>query len=314
MDWLEISVATDSEVAEAVVELFGRYGWGRAVVETPVDCFEDELPALSQSSPVIVKTYLPLDGSAEAVRLRLEVGLWHLGQICPISDPTVRTLTERDWAEAWKQQYHLQRIGRHTVIVPAWEEYAPAPHENIIRLEPGMAFGTGLHPSTRLCLRAMEDHLTLGSDVLDVGTGSGVLAIAAAKLGARSVLALDADLVAVTVAQENVVMNAVAEQVSVRHGTLPGGNAVPMHFAAGSPLESLDSGQFDLILINILAPVIISVAPDLVARLAPTGRVIAAGLIESQEQDVREAFRREGLWLMERTQEADWVALVAQRR
>jgi ribosomal protein L11 methyltransferase len=310
VDWLEISVTTDTEAAEAVVELFNRYGQGQAVVETPVDCFEYELPTTPQPSTIIVKTYLPGDGSAHDAQRRLEEGLWHLGQVYPIPDPELRILAERDWAEAWKQQYHLQRIGQRTVIVPAWEEHTPEPGEIAIRLEPGMAFGTGLHPTTRLCLRALEDHLVLGSDILDVGTGSGVLSIAAAKLGARSVLALDADPSAVTAARENMVMNSVGEQVTVRHGTLPGGSSVPHRFVTASALELLDSGHFDLILINILAPVIVSLAPSLAARLAPAGRVVAAGLIERQEAEVRDAFRNQGLEVYERTQEKDWVALV----
>jgi ribosomal protein L11 methyltransferase len=314
VDWLEISVTTDTEAAEAIVELFNRYGQGRAVVETPVDCFEYELPTAPQPSTVIVKTYLPLDGSAGDAQRRLEEGLWHLGQVYPIPDPVIRTLVEKDWAEAWKQQYHLQRIGQRTVVVPAWEEYAPEPGEIAIRLEPGMAFGTGLHPTTRLCLRALEEHLVPDSNVLDVGTGSGVLSIAAAKLGARSVLALDADLSAVTAARENMSMNDVGERVAVRHGTLPGGGSVPHHFVAGSTLELLDSGHFDLILINILAPVILSLAPSLAARLAPAGRVVVAGLIESQETGVREAFQTQGLEVIERAQEKDWVALVARWR
>jgi ribosomal protein L11 methyltransferase len=311
VDWLEISVTTDTEAAEAIVELFNRYGQGQAVVETPVDCFEYELPTAPQPSTIIVKTYLPGDGSARDAQRRLEEGLWHLGRVYPIPDPRIRTLVEKDWAEAWKQQYHLQRIGQRTVIVPAWEDYASEPGEITIRLEPGMAFGTGLHPTTRLCLQALEETLVPGSDVLDVGTGSGVLSIAAAKLGARSVLALDADQSAVTAARENMTMNGVVEQVVVRHGTLPGGGPVPHYFGAGGALELLDSGHFDLILINILAPVILSLAPSLAERLAPAGRVVAAGLIESQETEVREAFQNQGLEIVERTQEKDWVALVA---
>jgi ribosomal protein L11 methyltransferase len=174
-----------------------------------------------------------------------------------------------------------------------------------------MAFGTGLHPTTRLCLRALEAYLVPGSDVLDVGTGSGVLSIAAAKLGARSVLALDADRSAVTAARENLSMNGVDEQVVVRHGTLPGGDSVPHHFVAGGALELLDRGHFDLILINILAPVILSLAPSLAERLAPVGHVVVAGLIESQETEIREGLRNQGLEIVERTQEKDWVALVA---
>jgi ribosomal protein L11 methyltransferase len=329
LEWLEISVTTDGEAAEAVVELFNRYQLGTAV-EIPVDCFEHELATILPdvnglpSSTVVVKAYLPLDGSVDELRRRIEEGLWHLSQVygtssassgaAAIAEPVFRTLAEEDWAHAWKRQYHVQRIGRRIAIVPAWEEYTPTPEQVVIRLEPGMAFGTGLHPTTRLCLRALEEHLVPDGDVLDVGTGSGVLAIAAAKLGARSVLALEADLSAVSVARENVAMNAVAGQVSVRHGTLPGSQSVPLYFLAGDPLDLLNTGHFDLILINILAPVIISMAPDLAARLTPSGKAIASGLIESQEEEVTDVFQGQGLRVVQRMQEKDWVALVVQRR
>ncbi len=314
MDWLEISVTTDSEAAEAIVELFSRYSRGGTAVETPIDCFEHELSDVPPPTSVVVKAYLPLDGAEQELRQRLEEGLWHLSQVYPIPDPVVRRLTEEDWANAWKRQYHLQRIGQRMVIVPAWEAYTPAGDEAVIRLEPGMAFGTGLHPTTRLCLQALERHVVPGSQVLDVGTGSGILAIAAAKLGAGHVLAMDADPTAVMVARANITMNGVAPQVTVRHGTLPGITAVPLHFVTGNSLELLETGLFDLILINILAPVIIAAAPHLSVRLAPAGQLVAAGLIENQEQDVVDALWTAGLMVTDRAQEKDWVALVAQQR
>lgn len=314
MDWLEISVTTDGEAAEAVVELFNRFCQGKTAVETPLDCFEHELDDAASEGSVVVKAYLPVDASLPQLQRKLEEGLWHLSQLYPLPDPVSRRLGEQDWAEAWKKDYHLQRIGRRIVIVPTWEAYEPAAGEIVIRLEPGMAFGTGLHPTTRLCLQAMEDHLVSGSTVLDVGTGSGILAIAAARLGAGSVLALDADRSAVTVAQENVTQNGAAPPVVVQHGTLRGGDAVPRYFAPDNHLDLLAGGQFDLILINILAPVIVSVAPELAARLKPSGKVIAAGLIETQERDVVHAFQAVGLFPVERAQDKDWVALVTQRR
>jgi ribosomal protein L11 methyltransferase len=208
----------------------------------------------------------------------------------------------------------MVRLGQRTVIVPAWEAYAPFPGEIVIRLEPGMAFGTGLHPTTRLCLEALERHLMPGCAVLDVGTGSGILAIAAVKLGARTVLALDADPVAVRVALENAVTNGVDDRVTVRHGSLPGGGEVSGHYAAREAPKLVKAGGFDLVLINILAPVIVGMAPALAARLGSGGRIIAAGLIESQEGDVASALHGQGLEIVERAQEKDWVLLVVRRR
>jgi ribosomal protein L11 methyltransferase len=311
--WLEFSVTTGGEAAEAVVELFNRPGWGKAVVETPLDCFEYELEGAPPPSQVIVKTYLPLNGSAAEARRRLEEGLWHLGQIVPLPEPVIRELAEEDWTEGWKRQYHRLRVGARIVIVPAWEEYTPGPGEVAIRLEPGMAFGTGLHPTTRLCLAALETGVMPGCTLLDVGTGSGVLAIAAARLGAGRVLALEADPVAVRTARENVVANGVEQQVEVRHGSLPGGDVVPLHFEVDGPLDLLEIGQFDLVAINILAPVISGMAPALAARLAGDGKLIAAGLIEGQEQSVTAALQGQGLVVVRRAQEQDWVCLVAQR-
>jgi ribosomal protein L11 methyltransferase len=315
LDWLEFSVTADDEAAEAIVQLFNRYGQGGAVVEMPVDCFEDELPTTSPPAWVSVKTYLPLKGAEDQVK-HLEEGLWHLRQIYPIAELDVRTLAEEDWAEAWKQQYHLLRIGERIAIVPAWEEYNPEPGEAVIRLEPGMAFGTGLHPTTRLCLEALEKHLSPGCTVLDVGTGSGVLAIAAAKLGARSVLALDTDPVAVAAARENVLQNQVDERIVVRQGSLSG----DVDNRWGAMPSSTDSvhylprtGLFDLIVINILAPVIIGLAPALAARIQVGGQLIAAGLIESQEKAVVRALQVEALQVVERAEEQSWICVVVRR-
>lgn len=315
LDWLEFSVTADDEAAEAIVQLFNRYGQGGAVVEMSVDCFEDELLTTSAPAWVSVKTYLPLKGAEDQAQ-HLEEGLWHLRQIYPIAEPNVRTLAEEDWAETWKQHYHLLRIGERIVIVPAWEEYDPEPREAVIRLEPGMAFGTGLHPTTRLCLEALEKHLSPGYTVLDVGTGSGVLAIAAAKLGAHSVLALDTDPVAVATARANVLQNQMDDRIVVRQGSLPGDvddrwGALPSNTDSARDLP--ETGLFDLIVINILAPVIIGLAPALAARIQVGGQLITAGLIESQEKAVVRALQAETLRVVERAKEQSWVCVVVQR-
>lgn len=315
-DWLEFSVRTGGEAAEAVVELFNRYGRGGAVVEVPVDCFEHELATAPPPAEVLVKAYLPLDGSDADLRQRLEEGLWHLAQILPFPPATIRRLAEEDWANAWKQQYHPLRVGRRLLIVPAWQEHEEAPGVLPILLEPGMAFGTGLHPTTRLCLRAMEDELATGCRVLDVGTGSGILAIAAVRLGAGAVVGLDTDPVAVRVAEENAARNGMSGRVAFRLGTLPG--STPRAWAAtqalgGAAPPGLDEGAFDLVVANILAPVISSMAPALARHTAPAGRLVVSGIIESQEADVAAALQGQGLTILRRAQEADWVALVAGR-
>ncbi len=316
MDWLEFSVVTDGEAAEAVVELFNRHGRGGAVVETSIDCFEHELASASASSGVIVKTYLPADDTASTSRRRLEEGLWHLSQLYPIPRPSVRTLAEEDWATAWRKQYHSIRAGRNIQIVPAWEDHVPVDGEVVIWLEPGMAFGTGLHPTTRQCLALMEEGFAQGCTVLDVGTGSGVLAIAAAKLGACSVLALDADPSAVQVARENVVANAVDDRVRVEHRSLAGSvrdGLLPRRFGGDGvlTLPVLEEGLFELVTANILAQVIAGMAPALADRLAPGGRLVAAGIIDGQEAGVADALHAAGIVVTQRSQDGDWVCLVA---
>jgi ribosomal protein L11 methyltransferase len=293
LSWLEASVQVDGEAAEAVSEVFNRYGRGGAVLSTD---FEDES---GDTAVVTVKTYLPLDEEGRKTRRHIEKALWHLSQIYPLPAPEFRELTEDDWANAWKEHYHVLRIGQRIVIKPPWQEHEPRPDEVVIELDPGMAFGTGLHPTTRMCLRALEEHLKPGAKVLDLGTGSGILAIAAAKLGAGAVLALDNDSLAVKAARANVWANGVQNRVTVEHGSLDKVTA-----------ENL-AGGFELVLVNILARVIIELAGrGLVDRVHPTGLMIAAGIIEEQEAEVAAALREQGLEIVERRQEKDWVTLV----
>jgi len=295
--WLEASVQVDGEAAEAVSEVFNRYGRGGAVLSTD---FDDDGRRLSPGSTaaVTVKTYLLLDEKGRETRRRIEEALWHLSQIYPLPPPEFRELTEDDWANAWKKHFHVLRVGQRIVIKPSWQEHQPRPDEVVIELDPGMAFGTGLHPTTRMCLRALEEHLKPGAKVLDLGTGSGILAIAAAKLGAGSVLALDNDPLAVRAAQANVQSNGVQDTVTVEPGSL-----------------DKATGEFELVLVNILARVIIELADQgLVDRVRPTGLMIAAGIIEEQEAEVTAALREHGLEIVERRQEKDWVTLIGSWR
>jgi len=288
LSWLEASVQTDGEAAEAVSEVFNRYGRGGAVVSAD---FGD---GSGDTAVVTVKTYLPLDEEGLKTKRRIEEALWHLGQIYPLPAPEFRELAEDDWANAWKKHYHVLRVGQRMVIKPPWQEHKRQPGEVVIELDPGMAFGTGLHPTTQMCLQALEEHLGPGAKVLDLGTGSGILAIAAAKLGAGYVLALDNDPLAVRAAQANVQSNGVQNIVSVELGSLD---------------KATD--RFDLLFVNILARVIIELAGQgLMDRVRPTGLLIAAGIIEEQEAEVTAALREQGLEIVERRQEKDWVTLV----
>ncbi|RMF30940.1 MAG: 50S ribosomal protein L11 methyltransferase [Chloroflexi bacterium] len=287
--WLEVTVTVDGEAAEAVADLLSQYAPGGVALETG--------PAGFPNGPVTVRAYLPPHQDTPQVRRRIEEGLWHLRQIHPIPPPIFRPVREEDWAEAWKAHFRPLRVGRHLLIKPTWQEAEVSPEDVVIELDPGMAFGTGLHPTTRLCLEFLEERLRPGMTVLDLGTGSGILAITAARLGAASVLAVDTDPLAVRIARQNVEINGVADVVGVRLGSLA---------------EADD--QYDLVLVNIVARVIIGMArAGLSRRLKPEGELLVTGIVQGQEDEVAQALRQSGLVLVEERRSGDWVALVGRR-
>lgn len=301
MNWLEISIVCDGERAEAVSELFNRYAnlpgaRGGAVVE--VSGF-DAVGELTEPT-VTVRTYLDDSDDGRALCRKIEEGLWHLSQVCPLPEPQVRELQEQDWSEAWKSHYRPLRVGQRLVICPSWLEPEAGLDDLVIELDPGMAFGSGLHPSTRLGLMLLEEHVHPGERVLDVGTGSGILAIAAARLGAGPVLGLDVDRVAVEVARENVAHNGLDDVVSVQAGSVP--------------TECAPTRGWDVVVVNILADVIAELLADgLAGCLAPEGRLILSGIIASRLHVVEQALSRQHLKITQRLEEGDWVGLVAKR-
>ncbi len=300
-NWIEISVDVSLELAEAVNELFNRYapqaaGRGGAVTQIhgydPVGN-EDHLYAT-------VSTYLPQSAEGETTRQRIETGLGHLSAIMPVPEPIVRIVAEEDWANKWKESYRPLRIGRRLLIVPSWlrADTEVAPHEICIELDPGMAFGTGLHPTTRLALRLLEDAIRPGDSVLDVGTGSGILSIAALKLGAANVLATDVDEVAVSVAADNARKNAVAGRIIVQHGSLP------------RPVT-----PFDLVMVNILPHIILDLFDHgLHQYVSAQGRLLLSGIIEPRYEEISAALEQDHLQVVQSLREEDWIGLLARPR
>lgn len=292
--WVEISVEVQRDAVDDVSALLGRHCTGGAVVEdVPWD----------STRRTVVKGFLPVWD--EETRHKLEIALLLLSRSAPISEPRTRVLEPENWAESWKAFFPPQHIGRQIVIVPTWHQYDPAPGEVIIHLDPGMAFGTGLHASTRLCLIAIERHLQPGARVLDVGTGSGILSIAAALQGASAVDAIDIDPVSVRVAGDNAALNGVEDRVHVSLGTVGGGGhqSVPRHTGTG----------YDLVLANILAEAIIDLADGLAAAVRPGGLLVASGIIAAKADAAVAALDGAGIRPLERDQEEDWVAVVGRR-
>lgn len=301
MIWIELSARVEREAVEAVSELFSRLGHGGVAIEEPLrETDEADQRELDPSQPVTVKTYLPEDEQARGKLSRAEEALWHLSQLRHIEPLRVARLAEEEWAEAWKRFFHVQKVGERIVVKPSWREYRARPTEVVLELDPGMAFGTGLHPTTRLCLVACERLVRAGMRVLDVGTGSGILAIAAAKLGAASVVALDVDSVAVQVARRNCSMNGLGERIQVLHGSLE-----------RLPADAM--GGFDLVLANITASVLVDLARGLRDALAPGGLLVASGIIAEREEQLRLALEGAGVVLEETASEGDWRAMVGRR-
>ena len=299
--WLELSVTCDAEAVEAVSELFASYGFnqGVAIEEAFTQDPDGDNFAVDPSRPVVVRTFLNaadvMPGTIDDIRQ----ALWHLGRLRSIADLVITEREEEDWANAWKAHYSVHRVGRRVLVKGPWHDHDPAPGEVVIELDPGMAFGTGLHPSTQLSMIAIEDEIEPGARVLDVGIGSGVLATAAALLGASAVDGVDIEPVAVRSARENAERNGVGAIVRVEHGSV----------GSDGPFQ----GQYDLVVANIIARILIELAPGLTNAVRPGGTLVLGGIIDVKEAAVRDAFDAMGLTLVRREEREDWVAFVLRK-
>lgn len=309
MKWAEISIQTTHEATEAVAELFHNLGSSGVVIEDPelVNTYRRagkwdycDIPEALDTEVVTVKAYLPMDDQLDDKLREFEVAFMELlthGLERGRGELHWREVQEEDWATSWKDYFHPVKVGERIVIKPSWEEYQPAVDDLVIELDPGMAFGTGTHHTTAMCCRLLEDVITPGQSVFDVGTGSGILAVAAAKLGAAEVHAVDLDAVAVRVAKENVAINHVDDVVRVAHGDLLTGV----------------TGAADVVIANIIADIIIKLLEDIPQRLKDGGTLIASGIIAERLSDVTAAVLDKGLLVDRVVEQGGWVAMVIRK-
>jgi ribosomal protein L11 methyltransferase len=303
--WLELAVEADLEAVEAVSEILGRVASGGTTVEPAFDLVDEGLGArIDPARPAVVRGYVPArDASvAEAAAADTAKALGHLQAfgLRTIGELRTRIVNEEDWAEAWKAYFPVLRIGRRLVIRPTWRRHRRRPDDVVLALDPGMAFGTGLHPTTRLCLAALEGLAdrgdVKGARVLDVGCGSGILAIAALKLGATDAYGVDTDPIAIESTLANARRNRLTRRIRARVGSLPS-----------------EQPPFDVVLANLIAGVLVPLAPALRDELRPGGTLLASGIFIDREAEVAAAFGAAGLPIRERSTEGEWVALTAVR-
>ncbi len=312
MKWSEISIHTTQEAVEPISNILHEAGASGVVIEDPFDLTKEReqvFGEIYQLNPddypeegVIVKAYLPVNSflseTVEEIKEAIN-GLLLFGIDIGHNKISLIEVNEEEWATAWKKYYHPVKISERFTIVPTWEEYEPvSTDELIIELDPGMAFGTGTHPTTVLCIQALERTVQTGDSVIDVGTGSGVLSIAAAMLGAKEIKALDLDSVAVESALENVKLNKVDDIISVSQNNL---------------LNNID-GPVDVVVANILAEIILLFTEDANKILKKDGLFITSGIITAKKEEVKEGLLAAGFVIEETVVMEDWVAFIARKK
>ncbi|MGI9950818.1 50S ribosomal protein L11 methyltransferase [Moorellaceae bacterium AZ2] len=286
MKWQEIIITTTEEASEAVAGLFYEVGAQGLILE-------------DEGRQVVLRGYLPQDERLRERLQNLEGRLKAIGRFFPgyRAELSCRSMEEEDWATAWKAYYKPVKIGSRLVVKPSWEEYTPRTGELVIELDPGMAFGTGTHPTTAMTLEMLEELVKPDDVVYDVGTGSGILAIAAGLLGAREVTAVDNDPVAVKTARENVKRNGLEGKIRVEAGNLLQG--------LGSPA--------DVVTANIVADVLLALLPQAARLLRPGGRIVLGGIIGPRASELVAALQGQGFALIKRECRGDWVALAGRK-
>lgn len=310
MNWIEITIRTTTFGVDAVTEILGTAGISGVIIQDPADIEslssqKDQWDYVDESlgynfSDVLVKGYLPDILSAQEDIKNIKYGLSRLlTQDFGIDfGPLTLDLTnvrEEDWAHNWKRYFKPKKVGKYIVIKPSWEEYSPKGNDIILTLDPGMAFGTGTHETTIMCISALEEYINPNFRLLDVGTGTGILAIAGLLLGAKEALAIDLDLNATRIAKDNSVLNGVDHKMRVVHGNL---------------LDKVN-GKYDIVVSNIIADVIKGISPTVKSCLTHKGIFIASGIIHNRVRDVEASIKDAGLTLIDTKTMGEWAAMVA---
>ena len=306
MKWAEVSITTSHEATEFIAEIFHDLGASGVVIEDPelVNSYirsgqwdYTDIPEAENTEVVTVKAYLPVDDELDEKMRRFEREVNALAGHDVDKGPgaiSCNEIQDEDWSENWKQYFHTEKVGDAIVIKPSWEDYEAAPDDVVIELDPGEAFGTGSHPTTAMCIRELETLVKAGMEVFDAGTGSGILSIAAAKLGAGKITAVDYDRTALKVARENIGQNHVEDVITLGQSDI---------------LKQVD-GKADLVIANIIADIIIRLFDELEAHLNPGGALLASGIIADRIGDVTEAALAHGFTIEKVIETGGWAAMV----
>lgn len=310
MKWCEISIQTSHEAVELIAEIFRDLGASGVVIEDP-ELVNDyitsgkwdytDIPIAKETEVVVEKAYLPVNGELEGRIQTLQQEIKALESRGVNTAPAVLTtaeLQDEDWSDTWKQYFHTEKPGERVVIKPTWEEYAPKDDEVVIELDPGAAFGTGTHATTSMCIRQLEKLVKPGMTVFDVGTGSGILSIISAKLGAKNIQAVDYDDSVLKIVEENLEQNNVQDIISV----------------AQSDLMQNVHGKAELVIANIIADIIIRLFDQLDEHLEQGGTLLTSGIIEDRIEDVLAAAEKHGYGVVERLENKGWACITFKRK
>ncbi len=300
--WEEVSLICSGELAEVVAETFARFVPNGVVINS-ITSFDPEAYEQRPTGDMQVMAYLPIDDELATTKAHLEQAIWHLSTICPLDSLSYRQIQNQDWMAEWKKHYQPLILGENLMVLPAWVDETLAGGRTPIRISPDMAFGTGTHPSTQLCMIALEKYGCAGKNVIDIGSGSGILSIEAVRLGADRVLGVDIEAEAVTSARQNAILNNMPDEIIFEEGSL---QDVLIR------QDGLD--QAPIVLANILAHILIAMFGEgLADTVSPRGLLILGGILDHQAESVLEAANPHGLRLIETFKDGDWVVLVLKK-